>query len=219
MPALKSSLAMSLEYWLKLKGMSQAQLSAKAGLATSAVNDILRSPDRSPRLSTLEQLADALEISVWQLIAGAAEPSYAANTMPGGIRVIPWETFTDKEREFYLERAEATGVPKEAVLGEVLNWDSVALGYMPGELVAIIPAREYMGEVVAVRYSDHEFVGVRYCASPWLIGFVDIGLIAHEFMEAPGLEILGAVRRIRFGRLEQRPRFGLVTPRAGAQRK
>lgn len=79
MPPPRSPIGKSLAYWIQAKGMNQAQLSSRAGLASSAVNDILRSPDRSPRLETLERLAEGLGIDVWQLIAGPAEPSYEAN--------------------------------------------------------------------------------------------------------------------------------------------
>lgn len=208
MPSPKSPIGKSLAYWIQAKGISQAQLSSRAGLASSAVNDIIRSPDRSPRLETLEKLADGLGIDVWQLIAGPAEPSYEANAMPGGVKILPTESMSEKERAFYEERAEQASISIDhAHLGEVQNWDSVPLGFLPGELVAIIPAKEYMGETVAVRFEGQEFVGLRYCCSPWLVGYVDIGLIFHEYIQAPGLEILGAVRRIRFGRLETRPRM------------
>jgi transcriptional regulator with XRE-family HTH domain len=200
MPESMSALARSLEYWREIRGLSQAQLSQKAGLADSAVNDILRSPDRSPRLSTVEKLAGALDITLWQLLSppGSAAGQVAAANQPqspGGVVVIGPESFTKGDRLIIAEYAEALSFdPEAALIGMTLEFDSIAFGFVPGTPVLIFPIADYANEVVAVADGDSSQVSFRYYAPPWLFGFRSFGVPFHEFAGRPGLTILGAVR-------------------------
>lgn len=190
-----SPLARSLEFWRERRGLSQARLSQKAGLADSAVNDIIRSPDRSPRLATLEALARALEISLWQLLGppGVAETERAPVPPTGFLLVAP-EEFSGLESSFVAELAKEFNFdPDKAQAGLVLGLECLGFGLMPGMRVAIVEAADYANEIVAVVGEPLGF-GFRYCAPPWLIGFRAFGVPFHEFIERPGLTILGAVR-------------------------
>ncbi|WP_347269943.1 LexA family protein [Rhizorhabdus histidinilytica] len=58
-----------LTHWMEVRGLSQKHLALKAGLGETAVRDILKRPETTDvRLGTLEKLADALDISVLDLL-------------------------------------------------------------------------------------------------------------------------------------------------------
>lgn len=50
------------------RGMNMAELNRLAGISQTGVNDILDGTTRSPKLETLEKLADVFEVSVAYLI-------------------------------------------------------------------------------------------------------------------------------------------------------
>jgi hypothetical protein len=199
MHAEMSALAKSLEYWREIRGLSQGQLSTKAGLAASAVSDILRNPDRSPRLSTVEHLAAALDITLWQLLS---PPGNAPSRIPptnqqagGGVAIVAPETLTKTDHLLITEYSAALKVdPDEVLIGITLGFDSIAFGFVPGTPVLIFPASDYGSEVVAVMDGDYSQVSFRYCAPPWLFGFRSFGAPYHEFAGRAGLTVLGAVR-------------------------
>lgn len=69
-------------------GLSARELSLKAGLSQSTVNDIERKPDTSPRLSSVEALAQTLGVSLAYLAEGRTD-----NEGPPGMResdAAPW---------------------------------------------------------------------------------------------------------------------------------
>ncbi|KKC27311.1 LexA family protein [Sphingomonas sp. SRS2] len=61
-------------YWMEVRGLTQKALALKAGLGETAVRDILkRSETTDIRLGTLEKLADALGISVLDLLPASVD--------------------------------------------------------------------------------------------------------------------------------------------------
>lgn len=191
-----SDLAKKIEYWREVRGLSQSQLSVKAGLTPSAVNDIVRAPDRSPRLATVEQLASALGITLWQLISppGAAPQAAAANPRTG-VAVIQPSGFTAGDHLLIAEYADALGFdPASASLAIALGFEGMGFGFVPGTPVIVIPAPDYTDEVVVAFDEESQSASFRYCAPPWLFGFRNFGAPFHEFYQRPGLSIIGVVR-------------------------
>lgn len=64
-----------IEERLEALGLSMKAASAAAGLGETAVRDLLRRKNHSPRLSTLKKLAPVLKTSVEWLMTGAGEDS------------------------------------------------------------------------------------------------------------------------------------------------
>lgn len=61
-------LVANLKHYLDVKRVSMNELSRRAGLSQTGVFDIINARARSPRLETLEKLAEALEITVADLL-------------------------------------------------------------------------------------------------------------------------------------------------------
>jgi len=201
-----SRLAKNIEYWLEQRGMSQAALSAKAGLASSAVNDILKTPDRSPRLATVEALAKALEISIWQLIEGVEGPVEGDDPAELGITILEREDLSGAELALLGFALERFGIPPDgSTLAIVNGLDLRPFGFGRGDYLLILPSRQSTGELAAVELNkpgQPRLVTVRYCAPPWLIGISISGKPSHEFVEAPGVKVLGICRKAWSGRLD-----------------
>ncbi|MEM9761558.1 MAG: helix-turn-helix domain-containing protein [Pseudomonadota bacterium] len=70
----QSPLARRIEDLRQRVGLSQSALSRQAGLSPSAVYDIVTNPERSPRLSTVVALAEALDVDPMVLISGEQAP-------------------------------------------------------------------------------------------------------------------------------------------------
>jgi transcriptional regulator with XRE-family HTH domain len=64
----RKSLADRLEQLRKAAGLNQQELADKAGLSMSVVSQIERGKKLDPRVSTIEALADALGVSVDELL-------------------------------------------------------------------------------------------------------------------------------------------------------
>lgn len=184
MPEL-SRIARNIEHWRELRGYSQAELSRRANLTLTAVNDILRDPTRSPRLRTLEQLARALEISLWKLIEGPASPP-----PDSGIALIGFEEFTLEERAQFAGVAEAvTDGARIAVIGDGAG---IGFGLTPGQRVAVLPRESYAGQLVVVLTTTGA-CQIRYCAPPLFIGFPPYAAPFHEAIDGSGLRVVGAL--------------------------
>lgn len=61
-------LVANLLYFLEHKNISMNELSRRAGISQTGVFDIINARARSPRLETLEKLAEALETTVADLL-------------------------------------------------------------------------------------------------------------------------------------------------------
>jgi transcriptional regulator with XRE-family HTH domain len=61
-------LVANLKHYLDERRVSMNELSRRAGLSQTGVYDIINSRARSPRLETLEKLAEALDITVADLL-------------------------------------------------------------------------------------------------------------------------------------------------------
>jgi transcriptional regulator with XRE-family HTH domain len=205
MPERMSRLARNIEYWREQRGMSQAALSAKAGLASSAVNDILKTPDRSPRLTTVEALAKALGISIWQLIESGETPVEGDDPPELGITILEQEDLSGAEQALIEFANDRFGLPADgSALGIVNGVDLRPFGFCRGDYLLIVPNHQSTGELAAVKVNKPRqppLVTVRYCAPPWLIRIGPSGKPAHEYVEAPGVKVLGACRKAWSGRL------------------
>lgn len=196
-----SEVARRIEYWREVRGLSQAALSQKAGLAASGINDIIKNPDRSPRLATVEAIAEALNLTLAQLLAPPGN-SESVNTDPPGIAILDQAQFSAGERALYLEVCGRERVdPAVANLAEIRGPSAVSLGFMPGNVALIVPSAATDGRVVVAL--DEAGTAPRhhlaYCAAPWIIGFRKTGEPYHEFQQRPGLRILGVAIPVRMG--------------------
>lgn len=196
MPDELSDLAKRVEYWRKVRGISQAELSTRAGISLSGVNDLIRHPERSPRLVTVEQLAVALGISLWQLLGDENPDGSVAAAGGGQIDILPWDSLAQVEHAYFSAQiARVNSAIDAARLGRVVRATCLDFVYGAGEFLAIVQMKDYSGQTVVVTIGDNPCGYLRYCAPPWLIGF-DGANPFHEYMDIPGHDILGAVRRL-----------------------
>ncbi|WP_181164453.1 helix-turn-helix domain-containing protein [Amaricoccus solimangrovi] len=197
-----SRLAQNIEHWRQIRGYSQSQLSQRAGLSATAVNDIFRTPDRSPRLQTVEQIAAALDITLWQLLEGAEGPERPETPPPpaGAVSARGAVTIVEQGEFTAGERAQLEAYPPEQRerirIAVAIGPDAMIFGILPGERVAIIPLRDYSGRLVVVTSESGEAT-LRYCLPPWLVEFHPGAAPSHEFMERPGLKVVGAISGAR----------------------
>ena len=67
----KTVLVRNIERFMDERGANPASLAAMAGLNPTGVRDILLGKSQSPRHSTVEKIAEALGVSVYELITDA----------------------------------------------------------------------------------------------------------------------------------------------------
>ncbi len=194
-----SVLAERIERFRRLAGLSQVALSQKAGLTSSAVNDIVQNPDRSPRLTTVKAIADALEIPITSIIGEDVRPDAPVAERPeqANLTVTPVD-FLDTvlanleqiqnlvgteqpSRRLYLVRTEA----------------AAAFGFKRGDVLVVDTlVRAESGQTVVVEFTDGNGrldSAVRYYAEPFLFGFGDDGAPLHEYADATRVRICGPV--------------------------
>jgi transcriptional regulator with XRE-family HTH domain len=85
-------------YWRKLKGLKQEDLAERIGISTSALSNIENSVSK-PDIERLEDIADALEIEVTQLLHNPQQ-MFIFNNSPksnGAINGINTQTNIDKD--------------------------------------------------------------------------------------------------------------------------
>jgi transcriptional regulator with XRE-family HTH domain len=94
-------LVANLQHYLDVKRVSMNELSRRAGLSQTGVYDIINSRARSPRLETLEKLAEALDITVADLLMEHRRAD-AANEMLAAFSQLP-----EHDQERLLQTAQA----------------------------------------------------------------------------------------------------------------
>ncbi len=65
---MNSHLITNLKHYLDVRRMSMNELSRRSGLSQTAVFDIINARARSPRLETLEKIAETLDVKVEDLL-------------------------------------------------------------------------------------------------------------------------------------------------------
>ena len=122
----------------------------------SAVNDILRNPERSPRLSTVEQLANALDITLWQLLSppgNAVDSADRERTATAARACRPGEFHGRRPHPDRRVCGRPRIRSRDGVIGITLGFGTIGFGFVPGAPVVIIKGDDYANEIVAV-YDD-----------------------------------------------------------------
>lgn len=124
---------------MEAKSLKPAPLSEKAGLGTTAIRDLYRKKAASPKLSTALKIADAVEMSVDQIIAAAHAPVPTLRTIAIAGRVgagayVP--VFDAYGKEGDGPRVEAPpGLPTSGVVAVEVEGDSMEPIYSAGDLL------------------------------------------------------------------------------------
>lgn len=139
-----SPLAARLEALRGAAGLSQAELSRRAGLAASAVNEIVTRPDRSPRLATVLALARVLGVSAAALISAEPEAEDAG--------LVPVQAPDSR----WFRAMDCHGVP---------------LGIRPGDLVETGEGGAVAGGLVVAIQPGRASGCAFYAAPPFFFGF------------------------------------------------
>jgi transcriptional regulator with XRE-family HTH domain len=203
-----SELATRIEALRRRAGLSQVALSQKAGLTASAVNDIVQNLGRSPRLATVQALANALGVSVAALIGAAGSD---AAEVAGG---------RDSLREIAREGVEALlpahkFLPPESELAglayfQVIGAGPCPFGNRPGEVLAVARgerARSGSKVVALIEREGGAEPVLRYYVEPYLFGFSPGGQPLHDYADGVRARIVGPVlASIRLESPQPRPR-------------
>ena len=76
-----------LQELLDWSGMSQKELSVRAGISASSINGYIKGTRAAP-LENLERIADALGVSAWLIVNHESLPPDELELSPGEIKVI-----------------------------------------------------------------------------------------------------------------------------------
>lgn len=190
-----SPLAAQIEEFRERKGWSQVELSRRAGLAPSAVNDIVQNPERSPRLSTVQALAAALGAPLPRLLG--LDPAEAMRSDDcEGLREIDAAEAEKMFPGIDLERLSGGGRPAGFALFRVVRAGLCAFGYAPGDLLVVraTGAGDSGQKVVArIAAAGREGLAVAYYAEPYLFRFRPDGQPAHGYAGERGGRIVGPI--------------------------
>lgn len=78
----KTKVGENILYWRKLKGFKQDDLAARVGISTAALSNIENGVSK-PHIERLEDIADALEIELAQLLHNPQQILQINNGLPG----------------------------------------------------------------------------------------------------------------------------------------
>lgn len=74
-------LANNIRWRLKQLGISQADLAKKVGISAPYVNQVVKGTNQNPSLDSLEAIAEALGIALYELISDPKERAVAGHTL------------------------------------------------------------------------------------------------------------------------------------------
>lgn len=124
---------------MEAKSLKPAPLSEKAGLGTTAIRDLYRKKAASPKLSTALKIADAVEMSVDQIIAAAhsALPTLRTIAIAGKVGAgasVPVFDVYGKEGDGPQVKA-PPGLPTSGIVAVEVEGDSMEPVYSAGDLL------------------------------------------------------------------------------------
>lgn len=163
-----SPIAARIEAARQARGMSQAELSVRAGLSQSTLNDLVRHPDRSPRVTTVEQIAKVLKVPVAHILGleVVSEPSelqeVSASDLDGRV-----------QRAWYDAMIETHGPVR---IFQVAR--PTAVSGRQGSLIAAGSEPPKSGNLVIAAMEPGIFA-LRYFAEPYLFGPTQNGSTEH----------------------------------------
>jgi len=124
---------------MEAKNLKPSPLSEKAGLGITAIRDLYRKKAASPKLSTALKIADAVEMSVDQIIAAAHAPVDQARTITVAGKVgagahVPVFDVYGKEGDGPQVEA-PPGLPCSGIVAVEVEGDSMEPIYSAGDLL------------------------------------------------------------------------------------
>lgn len=101
----KTNVGENIFYWRKLKGLKQDDLAARIGISATALSNIENGVSK-PHIERLEDIADALEIELAQLLQNPQQIVSVNNSLPGN-SVVQGSTSISYTDNFLLLRLTA----------------------------------------------------------------------------------------------------------------
>lgn len=194
-----SILAARIERFREASGLSQIALSQKAGLASSAVNDIVQNPDRSPRLLTVEALASALGISLAALlgIEEGAEKGGAEGGPRAFLREVSPSERTNLLHGLDIREIAGGADPADLAFFRVTHAAARPFGHNPGDVLVVrrCKSRPPSGRkvVAEIRSEGAADLAVAYFAEPYLFRFAEDGRPTHDYADGERGRIVGII--------------------------
>ncbi len=122
----------AIRHWLEARRLDMKTWSVRAGLGETAVRDILER-DRDPRFGTLQRLAEALDMTVGELLRISPSPAMVpvVGYVGAGAEVFP---FDDHEKGAGMDEIPAPAGLEDAV-AVIVRSDSMYPVYRDGDLL------------------------------------------------------------------------------------
>jgi len=178
-----------LQALLAEKGWSATKLSTMAGLGKGAVNDLLTSPDRTPREGTLAKLARTLGVDR-EYLSGESEVRRAASRLHKG---PAWQDLEGLDAFPLLEKLdiEIDGSGDD-LRAYHLPPGADALG-VPADSTVILRQidKPQTGDLVVV-FDSRDGLCIRYLAEPYLIGLDSDGRVRH-WLKSESAAVMGKI--------------------------
>jgi transcriptional regulator with XRE-family HTH domain len=96
--AYKTKVGENILYWRKLKGLKQDDLATRIGISTAALSNIENGVSK-PHIERMEDIADALEIEVAQLLHNPQQIFNNHNSIPGSSVINGTSTPTNFDKD------------------------------------------------------------------------------------------------------------------------
>lgn len=194
MPPKMSKLAARIEEFRLAARLSQTGLSAKAGLSPSAINNIMSTPERSPRLTTVQAIAAAMGVRVSDLIGESDDDGdEVVNPIPNraGAIVAASEATVGKITNF------AQALPGDFEFYLVRDCGAAQFGIDTGDVLVVdASVRPKSGEKVVAEIATAAggaALVTRYVAEPYLFGFDASGSPVHDLIDGNRVRIRGRI--------------------------
>ncbi len=194
-----SILAARIERFREAAGLSQGALSRKAGLAPSAVNDIVQNADRSPRLMTVEALASALGVGLGALlgIEEDAERDAGDGQPRAFLREVSPSERTNLLHGIDIREIAAGADPADLAFFRVIHAAARPFGHAPGDVLVVrrCKSRPPSGRKVVAQIRGERGAEpvVAYFAEPYLFRFAEDGRPTHDYADGERGRIVGIV--------------------------
>lgn len=150
---MSKEIAERLRYYMEESGLSARRLSLSAGLADTAVRDILNQKSHNPKFDTLSKLADVLNIPVRLLTEGRKTVPIVGYIGAGAIVY----SMDDHANGAGLEEVDAPPGCGEGAVAVIVRGDSQYPAYRDGDILIYdthLPPGEAVGRECVTRLTD-----------------------------------------------------------------
>lgn len=193
MPPPSRTLAQNIEDFRIARGISRVALSRQADLGDSAVNDIVSHPKRDVRLGTIEKIAAALGVSVFDLIPTSGDQNDT-------------DIFKPIDREELAEMLDLTADFIKTSSGDnsskrefyqVTSDRFTSWGYASGDVICVSRDENLVsGDHVAIEVTNTQggrSMIISYFAEPVFFGVNNRMRPSHRYAAGPDVAILGKI--------------------------